>query len=965
MITRKVGQRNLFSNIKKYFEGATNIRMSIVAIALCLFAGILIYRVFSLQIVQGQAYLDDFQLKIEKERSIASARGNIYDRKGNLLAYNELAYSVTIEDVYESGRYKNRNINDTLFKVIKMVEKNGDSVISGYEVILNEDGEYEFAVEGTKLLRYLADIYGKIYIDTLELKERNATPDEVVEYLCSTKKYGIGTYTDPDDSKSFVPCLGYSKEDILKIITIRDAMSANSYQKYIPTTIATDISDESVAVIMENLDDLNGITIAEDTVRRYVEGKYFSQIIGYTGKASSEELEELKLVNENYAANDVIGKTGIEQAMETTLQGTKGSETVYVDNLGREIESTNYIEPIAGNDVYLTIDKDLQIAAYNIVEQNIAGIVVSKIRNVKEYNPPENASSANIIIPIYDVYFTLFDNNVISMSDLAAEDAAEYEAMVWNKFTNQQKNVLNRIYEEMYEKNTVYSRLNSEYKSYENYIVNDLLTDKGILIKDSINKEDEIYIAYSDGSISMSEYLKHAIANGWIDVSKLDVVSDYADSQEIYDKLSEYIQKTLPSQKEFSKLIFKYLIKNDAISGKMICNILWEQEIIHPSEEEMNNLNVGRISAYNFILDRIKNLEITPAQLALDPFSGSMVVTDVNTGDVLAMVSYPSYDNNRMANGVDSEYFSAILADKTTPLYNYATQQRTAPGSTYKMVSATAGLEEGIINTSSKITCRGFYETGDSIARCWIHPGAHGSLNVIGGIQHSCNAFFYEIGYELSTTDNMYDSQMGLGTLAKYADMYGLSATSGVEIEEYAPKISDADPVRSAIGQGTNNFTTAQLARYVTTVANKGTCYDLTLIDKVTDSNGHLLHDNQATVRNTMDDIKTSTWNAIQLGMKRVAEGKYYFQELGISVAGKTGTAQESKSRANHALFVCFAPYEKPEIAIATRIAFGYSSDYAAQTTKDVLAFYYGEDDDEDILTGTASEITTGAVSGD
>ena len=109
--------------------------MSIVAIALCLFAGILIYRVFSLQIVQGQAYLDDFQLKIEKERSIASARGNIYDRKGNLLAYNELAYSVTIEDVYESGHYKNRNINDTLYKVIKMVEKNGDSVISGYEVI--------------------------------------------------------------------------------------------------------------------------------------------------------------------------------------------------------------------------------------------------------------------------------------------------------------------------------------------------------------------------------------------------------------------------------------------------------------------------------------------------------------------------------------------------------------------------------------------------------------------------------------------------------------------------------------------------------------------------------------------------------------------------------------------------------------------------------------------------------------
>lgn len=958
-------QRNLFSNIKKWFEGSTNIRMSIVTFVLCFVAGILIYRVFFLQIINGQAYLDDFQLKIEKERTIASARGNIYDRNGNLLAYNELAYSVTIEDVYESGRYKNKNINTTLHTVITMIEENDDDVISGYEVILNENGEYEFSVSGTKLLRYLADIYGHKSIDSLELQQRNATPDEVVEYLCSTKKYGIGTYTDPDDYKSFVPCLGYTKDEIIKIITIRDAMSANSYQKYIPTTIATDVSDETVAVIMENLDGLDGITIAEDTVRRYVEGEYFSQIIGYTGKASAEELEELLEINPDYAANDIIGKTGIEQAMETTLQGTKGSETVYVDNLGRVIESTNYVEPIAGNDVYLTIDKDLQMAAYNILEQNIAGILVSKIRNVKEYNPPENASSSNIIIPIYDVYFALFDNNVIDISHLSSEDAKENEMLVYEKFETHRKTVLDRIYDEMYEKNTIYSKLTKEYQSYETYIIEDLLLAKGILIEDSIDKEDETYIAFNNGNISMTEYLKYAISNNWIEVSKLDVVSDYADSQEIYDKLFEYIQETLPAQKDFSKLIFKYLIKNDKISGKMICNVLYEQEIITIAEDELNSLNQGRITAYQFMVDRIKNLEITPAQLALDPFSGSMVVTDVNTGDVLALVSYPSYDNNMMANGVDAQYFAKILSDKTTPLYNYATQQRTAPGSTYKMVSATAALEEGVVTTSSKITCYGFYETGDSIARCHIYPGAHGALNVIGGIQHSCNAFFYEVGHSLSMTDNIYDSQTGLDTLAKYADMFGLSETSGVEIEEYSPKVSDTDPIRSAIGQGTNNYTTAGLARYVTTVANKGTCYNLTLIDKVTDANSNLLYDNEATVRNTLDDVATSTWNAVHLGMKRVVEAKSYFKELGVTVAGKTGTAQESKSRANHALFVCFAPYENPEIAIATRIAFGYSSDYAAQTTKDVLAFYYGVDDDEDIVTGTASDIVTGTATGD
>lgn len=956
----------MFSRIKKWFEGKTNIRISIVGLVLCIVAGILIYRVFYLQIVKGQQYLNDFQLKIEKERTIASARGNIYDCNGNILAYNELAYSVTIEDVYESGRYKNRNINQTLYSVIKMLEENGDSVVGGYEIILNEDGEFEFSVEGSKLLRYLADIYGHKSTDMLELQEKNATPDEVVEYLCSTKKYGIGTYTDPDDYKSFVPCEGYSKEDLLKLITIRDAMSANSYQKYIPTVIATDVSDRTVAVIMENLDGLDGISIAEDTVRRYVDGKYFSQIIGYTGKASTEELEELKNVNPDYAANDIIGKTGIEQTMETTLQGTKGAETVYVDNLGRVIESKDYVEPIAGNDVYLTIDKDLQMAAYNILEQNIAGILVSKIRNVKEYTPGENASSSGIIIPIYDVYYALFDNNVISLSHMSSENAGENEKLILDKFMTQQTAVLERLYDEMYDKSTVYSKLTKEYKNYENYIVNDLLLAKGILIKDELNAEDDVYKAFNtEGSISMAEYLHYAISSGWVDVSKLNVASDYADSTEIYDRLSDYIQENLPKQKEFSKLIIKYLIKNDKVSGKMICNVLWEQEIITIEEERINQLNSGKITAYNFMLDLIKNLEITPAQLALDPFSGSMVITNVNTGEVLALVSYPSYDNNRMANGVDADYFSAILSDKTTPLYNYATQQRTAPGSTYKMVSSTAALGENIINTSSKITCHGYFDTGDSIARCWTYPSSHGSLNVIAAIQHSCNAFFYEVGYRLSLTDNLYNSQTGLDALAKYADMYGLSETSGVEIEEYSPKISDTDPVRSAIGQGTNNYTTTQLARYVTTVANKGTCYDLTLIDKVTDSGSNLLYDNEAVVRNTMDDVAESTWNAIHLGMKRVVEGKSYFGELSVDAAGKTGTAQESKSRANHALFVCFAPYEKPEIAIATRIAYGYSSDYAAQTTKDVLAFYYGGDDEEDIVTGTASDIQTGGVSGD
>lgn len=206
-------------------------------------------------------------------------------------------------------------------------------------------------------------------------------------------------------------------------------------------------------------------------------------------------------------------------------------------------------------------------------------------------------------------------------------------------------------------------------------------------------------------------------------------------------------------------------------------------------------------------------------------------------------------------------------------------------------------------------------------------------------------------------------TDVGLRQLEKYADMYGLTETSGVEIEESAPQISDIDPVRSAIGQGTNNFTTAGLARYITTVANSGTCYNLTLLDKLTDHNGTLINDYEAQVRNTIS-MDSNYWDAIHTGMRRVVEGKAYYNDLSVHVAGKTGTAQESRSRPNHALFVCYAPYENPEIAMAVRVANGYTSDYAAQIAKDVVAYYYDLADEEEIA-GTAKELTGGSLNAD
>ena len=969
----------MFKRVKDNYMDSTNGRILVVLLFVTMLSAVLVGRLFILQIVNGEETLEEFTLKIQKERTINSTRGKIYDRNGVLLAYNELAYNVTIEDIYESGSEKNRNINETLLKVIDVIEKNGDRIINDFNIILDEDGNFAFTLEGTQLKRFLADIYGRTKISALKYEEETATPDMVMEYLCGYSKYGIGYSSDQQNPRdSFTVFEGYTREEQLKLVTIRYAMSLNSYQKYIPTVIATDVNEKTVASIMENSAEFLGVTIAEDNIRKYVDSEYFSQILGYTGKISEEEylsLNEQKITAENerttryrddYTLTDMVGKAGIEQTMETYLQGIKGSETVYVNNLGKVIETKNLVEPIAGNDLYLTIDHDLQVATYNILEQKLAGILLSKIINVKHYKAPEDASASQLKIPIDDVYFALFNNNIIDIHHFTEKDAGENELAIQEAFNAKQEEVFAKLTEQLLTTRTPYNKLPEEYQVYQSYIVNMLLS-KGILINSKIDKEDSMYLAWKvDETISLGEYLDYCIARNWIDVTKIELHSEYSDSTEIFAQLSKDIITLLDDNTEFAKKMYRYMIERNDISGKQICSVLLEQNAVSITEMEEERFRTGKISPYNFILFLIENLYITPAQLALDPYSASVVITNVE-GEVLALVTYPSYDNNKLANSIDAEYYASLRSDLSNPLWNYATQQKTAPGSTFKMVSSVAALSEGVIDTHTKLLCKGVFDRfANEQYRCWIYPkGAHGSLTVTGGIENSCNAFFYEVGYQLSQDETgTYDAELGLSKLAKYADLFGLSEKSGIEIEESMPEVSDEYPVLSAIGQGTNNYTTVGLARYVTTLANRGTCYDLTLLDKVTDSTGNLIMDYSPTIRNTVD-LPTNYWNAIHAGMKRVVEKKTYYRDLGVTVAGKTGTAEESRSRADHALFVSYAPYENPEITVSTRIAFGYTSEYAANLTRDIYKYYYELEEEDEILTGTAAVPDAEAITAD
>ena len=951
--------REIIDRIKEAIDYILRSRLIVLIVVFCLTSSVLVGRLFYLQIVKGEDYLENYELQIRRTKEIAATRGNIFDRNGELIAYNELAYSVTIEDripTDTSSDKKNEILNAVLDKVLTIVEKNGDSVIDSFGIILDSSGEYQFAETNETLrLRFVADVYGQPYVDDLKLEQREQSAGEIMHYLCS-ERYGL-------DDENHDPAY------ILKMVNMRYAMGLNSYQQYLSTTLASDVSNETAAAIMENQDSLTGVNITEDSLRRYPDGEYFASIIGYTGKISQEEYDALdEDEKKRYSLSDIVGKSGIEQTFDSVLKGEKGKQTFYVDNLGKVTDIVSTADPKAGNDVYLTIDKNIQITAYKLLEEKLAGIVLSKLANVLDYDPSVAADTKDIIIPVGDAYNAFIANGIIDMDHFGNENAGAAEQAVYAAFTSRKESVLSELLSQLNDPQApAYRDLSNEMQAYMDYVCDTVLKEStGLLLSDEIDPQDETQIAWAKNeTISLYTYLNYAISRNWVDTTKLGN-STYSSSEEVYQGLVAYLEEYLRETSQFDKLLYKYLIKSGGITGAQICAIAYEQGVLPMDENAYNGLLSGTVSAYGWLYNKIETLEITPGQLALEPCSGGIVVTDPNSGDVLACVSYPGYDNNRLANTMDSAYYNKLNTGLARIFYNRATQELTAPGSTYKMISAAAGLEEGVVSTGTSIYCNGVFDTVTPSPTCWIYPnGGHGSLNVVQAIQHSCNIYFYQVGYDLSMdAEGNYDSDIGKDKLAKYAGMFGLNETSGLEIPEAQPNISNEYSIQSAIGQGNNNYTVSQLNRYVTAVANNGTVYDLTLIDKTTDSNGKLIKDYEAEVSHTIDGLSQTTWDALHTGMERVIASTASFYGIDFTMAGKTGTAQHNELHADHVLFVGYAPADAPQLSIAVRITYGYNSGYAAEIGRDIAKVYFNPDAAQEVITGGAADLGTG-IAGD
>lgn len=935
---------------------------------------ILIRQLFQLQIIQGENYINAFETQTTKTRVVKSTRGNIYDRNNKLIASNVLSYSLTFEDngSYDTTRQKNLTLNGVAYKVLKILAENGDSLSNSFHIEIDENGEYAFDVdEGFTLNRFRADIYGHALIDDLTDAEANATAAEMVDYLSGSKGfsivlYGDSAYTDEELEEYGLPT-ELTKQEILNIAIMRYQLSTNSFQKYMAVTIATNVSEKTVAAIRENQTELQGIDVIEDSVREYIDDESMGPVLGYTGQASAEELKELKEENEKYANDSVIGKAGIEQYMEVYLQGTDGEETVTVDNLGKvlNIDEETKVAPVAGDDVYLSLDSDWQSAIYQILKQRVAGILVSKIEAVKSFDYDGTDDASKITVPIYDVYNALIENSVIDITKFDRDDASESEKTLLAKFQTKQQEVFATITNRLTSDNPpAYKDESDEMQEYLTYICDTVLRDTlGVIMKDSIDTSDEVYKSWAiDETISLKTYLNYAASQNWIDISVISPEGDYLDSSEIYSALTTYIIDYLSTDTGFSKLLYKYMLQSDTISGQEVCLVLYEQGILSKDDNVYENLASGAMTAYDFMINKISNLEIEPAQLALEPFSASAVITDVNTGKVLACVSYPGYDNNRLSNDMDTAYYSKLALDESSPFFNKATQQTTAPGSTFKLVSAVAGMMEGLIDDGTYIECTGTFELVTPAINCWNKAG-HGSIEIREAIEQSCNYFFNMVGFQAGKkNEEDFSENQSLDVLKKYASQFGLDSNTGIELSEATPQVSNINAVPSYIGQGNHLYSTTQLARYATALATSGTVYNLSLLNKVTDASGNTVEEYDANVQNSMDDVPEYVWYDIQDGMRRVVETHDQFKGINIQLSGKTGTAEVNKYHPNHGLFIGYmseSSEESPEYAIAVRIANGYTSGNACLTVADIVKYIYGLEDESKILTGYASSDTS------
>ena len=463
------------------------------------------------------------------------------------------------------------------------------------------------------------------------------------------------------------------------------------------------------------------------------------------------------------------------------------------------------------------------------------------------------------------------------------------------------------------------------------------------------------------------EYTSATLASHILGYASTISAEEYATRKETYDQ-NDIIGKT------GVEYVFEEYLKGQdgtkqidmAVDGTITAEYTAEEAVAGSNIVLTIDSNLQQITE-QALEANIKKIASGGFGRAYETNAGSCVVMNVKTGEVLAMANYPNYDPADFVGGISTEKWNQYNTDSAKPLMNKAVQNSYEPGSIFKMVTAIAGLESGVITRTEKINDTGQYIKYGETWPCWYYTDyhrGHGYLNVSQAIERSCNYFFYE------TSD-----RMGIEALARYAKYFGLGTKTGVELPseasgamatpEYAETVgvtwTKGQTINASIGQGLDNFSPLQIAKYVSMLANGGNNIDVSIIKSIIKPDGteasreeinNFVNQKLGLVDEETEEVTISqeTLKVVLEGMRSVTTdetGTAYsrFQDFGVSVGGKTGSAESFDDNGNeivNAWFVGFAPYDDPEIAVVVMVENGGHGNYTAEAVVQIMEEYFG-----------------------
>lgn len=931
--------------MRQYIDHFLDLCKNRIFVMLCgiivLFA-IIVLRLFSLQIIHGAQYEESITASVSKELPVTAPRGAIYDRYGRPLAVNKVAYCVQVDGsvTLEFNREEQQELAKALTEALwEKGETRTDSLP------ITKRAPYRFTFEGTEEEKETQEKRWKNNIG-LEKKQRDMTAEECLSWLY--EQYAPPADFNEAQKRTYVS-LCMSDDRNLMALTL--AMKLTDFGEEIVDELPLDTEDpysfqfngnknrekswkESMGMEKEQLyfDSLKTL----DYLRDYFglpEGLPNDLIRSTLGIRYSMYLQRYQQYQTVNVATDVSDKTlaYVEENQDTF-------PCVIIDTISlREYPQGEYFAHILGyirqmteND-YALYQDDVDANGNPIYSQTD---IVGQDGMEKLFERELNGTDGKVQIEV--------DNQGRRMSVIDSTEPIPGKDLFLTLDSKLQKVAYDTLESEL--RKAVLTKLTTTGKNS----VSTLELFQSMINVNHISAQDMLYA--EEGTVQHTVYLRLK-----------QVHPDFSPEQE--------------DAVEVAKEFLLDALEKGNVSVRELTLMMIEQENLSVTPEEKADIENGG-SPLSLILKKLGNGEMSPADTGLDPCTGSVFVTQVGTGEVLASVTYPSYDNNELVNTFNNAYYNDLLQDGNTPLVNRPLKQKKASGSTFKMITALAGLETETITADTLITDKGiFKDTGIPYARCWIYSntgGTHQSLNVAHALEVSCNYFFYELAYRMGnvTTGNGANS---ITTLNEYMAAFGLNNYTGLELDEYGPTMAspankeravktfnpdattsqtrwtDGDTIRTAIGQSINSYTPAQVTKYISTLANGGTLYKLHMVDHVQNPDGTLHSEVDETVENVIE-FKEENLQTVYHGMWLVTNGakgtlRGIFDDLPVDVAAKTGTAEEDKNRSSHTWFVCFAPYDDPQIAITVMIPFGEGSGTPAPAVaKAIIKEYLGLD---------------------